>query len=50
MRIVCAGVDACFLIEYSVAVHAHPFPSELLLAHRQYIILVDCGLLGYDAV
>jgi hypothetical protein len=33
-------VDACFLKEYSVAVHAHPTSSGLLMARGQYIGLL----------
>jgi hypothetical protein len=32
-----AGLDACFVKEYNVAVHAHPTPSELLMAREQYL-------------
>jgi hypothetical protein len=32
-----AGVDACFVKEYSVAVRAHPTPSRLIVAHSQYL-------------
>jgi hypothetical protein len=30
------GVDACFVKDYSVAVHAHSTPSGLLMAREQY--------------
>jgi hypothetical protein len=37
--IVCAGVDACSVNEYSVAAHAHPTPNELLMACYHYSTL-----------
>jgi hypothetical protein len=35
-----AGVDACFVKEYSIAVQAHPTPSGLLTARYQYLLMI----------
>jgi hypothetical protein len=32
-----ARVNACFVKDYSVAVHAHPTPNGLLMAREQYV-------------
>jgi hypothetical protein len=31
-----AGVNACCMKEYSIAIHAHPTLSRLLSAHGEY--------------